>query len=221
MSAPSQVYSYEAHFKWKWHKQNDAWDIPDEPTVRSQLGYDFKNVFLQAFAEKLAETGHWFKLNDVLTNITKYSGSWGLGIPIPVFNIDVEGETVIYFNSDVKDMKAQNSPGLEEVARQLIQHILDWLNAHPAVPTLLLVAGVLTIFYIVIVKTTSSGAQEVAKALTDVGSNIGAAAIVLGGLAVAGLTIYALFFTKTGRKGTAKAYETGRRAYHGVRRRLQ
>lgn len=227
-----QIYTYEAHFTWKWHKTCDIYAIPDRPTVENGLQSDFKTAFLSSFAAQLSQTGHWYKMDDVKTTISSYSTGYTLPSPIlPYFNIDVQGETVIYFETDIADATAHNSPGLWDTVQQLIQSVIKYLAANPAIVVIILVGGVLTILYMSLINTTTKAVQDVGKTLQDVGSNIGAAVIVLGVLTVSALGIYALFFTKGGErvtskglefgeKATRKGYQTARRGYHAVRERL-
>ena len=218
MSFP--IYTYEAHFKWKWGTSQELWAIPTKPHVEDGITADMETVFKSSFAESMAQAGHWFKFDKVTTNFTKYDAGVGIGLP-PVENINVEGETIIYFESDVKDALAHNSPQLWQVVQQVITNFMQYLAAHPELVAVVIGIGILTILAIQLLNTTAGSAQAVSNALQGIGSNVGAAIIVIGGLVVVGLTVYALFFTKQGKKASSKAYQTARRGYSGVRRRLQ
>jgi hypothetical protein len=193
-----QTYGYEAHFKWKWHKTCDPWAIPSKETVEAQLTSDFKTAFLAEFAETLTKEGHWYSLTDVTTTFTKYEGSWGIPLPVPPFYIDVEGETVISFQSDIKDASAHNSPQLWEEIKEAIWDIAHYIGLHPEIGVLLLTAGVLTILAIWLINTITG-------AILSLGSNIGASVLTLGILGIMALGIYALFLTKKGKKTRSKA----------------
>lgn len=210
-----QTYNYEAHLNWKWHDSvSNPLAIPTEETVKAQLTTDLQTAFLAEFAAKLAAAGHWYKMDNVVTTFTKYTGTWGFPAPLPPFFIDVEGTTVIYFETDVKDATAHASPQLWQIIQDSIGQIAAWLGAHPEVVVAIFLAGFFTVLYLSLVNTTTGAIQTL-------GSNIGSLAITLGILAVAGIAIYALFFTATGRKAASKGYETARRGYRAVRERLE
>jgi hypothetical protein len=206
-----QIYTYEAHFQWKWDKQFDAWATQDEATVKASLTQGFKTAFLAEFAAKMATAGHWFKFDDCTTTFSKYGSDWTLG-PLPVLHVHAEGETVIYFESDVQDATAHNSPQLWQIIYEGIQQVFAWLGDHPEIAVGLLVLGVLVVLAVWLINT-------VTNAIQTLGSNAGSLAIVLGVLFVTGLGIYALFFTKGGRRAASRGVQTARRAYHRVRRR--
>jgi hypothetical protein len=209
-----QTYKYEAHFNWKWDKQFDAWAIQDEATVKANLTADFKTAFLSSFAAKMAQLGHWYKMNDVVTNFTAYSSSWGLPLPLPMLNVHAEGETIITFESDVQDASAHASPQLWQAIQDLIKSVLSYLAAHPEVVVFLLAVGILAILAIWLINTGTG-------AINRLGGDIGSLIITVGILAVAGLGIYALFMTTTGRRAASKGYQVARRGYHAARRRLR
>jgi hypothetical protein len=192
-----QTYPYEAHFKWKWHKTCDPWAIPSKETVEAQLTSDFKTAFLAEFAETLTKEGHWYSLTDVTTTFTKYEGSWGIPLPVPPFYIDVEGETVISFQTDIKDASAHSSPQLWEAVKEAIFGIIEYIGVHPEIGVILLAAGVLTILTIWLINTGTG-------AILSLGSSAGPFVLTLGILGIAALGIYALFFTKKGQKARSK-----------------
>ena len=179
-----QTYSYEAHFNWKWHKTFDAWATQDEATVKASLTQGFKTAFLAEFAAKMAPTGHWYKMNDVQTNFTAYSSSWVFGLPTPNLNVDATGETVIFFESDVKDAMAHASPQLWQIIYDGIQQVSAWLGDHPEVVVGLLILGTLTVLAVWLINTTSGAIQ-------GLGSNIGTLVLSLAVLGVVSLSIYA------------------------------
>jgi hypothetical protein len=207
-----QTYPYEAHFKWKWHKDVDVWAIENKETVSAKLQADFKTAFLAQFAETLSAEGHWYRLDDVVTNITDYRGGYTFGFPVPGYAYDVEGETVIFFQSDIKDASAHNSPQLWQVVQDAIWSVIHYLALHPGIVVAIVALGILTILSIWLINTGTG-------AILSLGSNVGSALITLGILVVVGLGIYALFFSKGGRKAGRKTYQVGRRAYRAVRRR--
>jgi hypothetical protein len=207
-----QTYGYEAHFKWKWHKSFDPWAIQDKETVIANLIADMKTAFMAQFAETLTKEGHWYRLDDVSTNITKYDASWGLPLPLPPLNVDVEGESTVFFQSDIKDASAHNSPQLWQEVQNAIWSIIHYITTHPYIGVILLAAGYLTILTIWLINTLTGAINDLAK-------NPFSFALTLGILAVVGLGIYALFFTKSGRKAGTKTYQLGRRAYRKVKRR--
>jgi hypothetical protein len=208
-----QTYTYEAHFKWKFQKSFNAWAIQDETTVKANLTNDFKTAFLSSFAAKMAGTGHWYKMDDVKTTFSSYSSTWVAGLP-PFLSVNIEGETVIYFESDVQDASAHASPQLWQAVQDVITNVLKYLAAHPEVVVVLLAAGILTILAVWLINTATG-------AINRLGGDIGSLVITLGILSVVALGIYALFFTKTGQKAASKGYETARRGYRAVRRRLE
>lgn len=207
-----QTYPYEAHFKWKWHKPFDAWAVQDKDTVIANLKTDMKTAFMAQFAETLTREGHWYRLDDVSTNITKYEASWGLPLPFPQLNVDVEGETTVFFQSDIKDASAHNSPQLWEEVKNAIWSIVHYLTTHPGIIVILVTAGILTILAIWLINTGTG-------AILTIGSNLGALILTLSLLGVGAFALYALFFTRTGRKAGAKGYHVARRTYRAVRRR--
>lgn len=189
-----QIYTYEAHFNWKWHKNVDAWAIPTRETVEAQLKTDFETAFLAEFAAKLAAAGHWYKMDKVETNITKYSGTWGFPLPLPIsFNIDVEGTTTIFFETDVKDATAHASPQLWKVIKDCIYSVIHWLELHPSVLVVLLAAGFLTILAVWLINTYTG-------AVTKIGEDLVASIITLGFIGIGGLFIYLYFTGKKSRK---------------------
>jgi hypothetical protein len=205
-----QTYVYEAHFKWKWYRSFDAWAVQDEATVKANLTSDYETALRAMLAEKMSQTGHWYKFNNVTTTFTSYTSSWTLPLPLPMLNVDVTGESIVFFESDVKDASAHGSPQLWQIIYEGIQQLFAWLGDHPQIVVALLAVGVLTILAIWLINTTTG-------AILSLGSNAGALILSLGILAVAGLGIYALFFTKTGARVGRKGYQLGRRAYHRVR----
>lgn len=206
-----QTYPYEAHFTWKWHRSVDIWAIENNDVIKAKLIADMKTAFLSQFAEKLAAEGHWFRLDDVLTNITKLTAGYVVGIPIPAYAYDVEGETVIYFQSDIKDATAHGSSQLWQMVKESILQIIAWLGDHPQIVVALVAVGILTILTVWLINTGTGAIQTL-------GSNVGSTVITLGILVVLGLGIYALFFTKSGSRAGTKAYQLGRRAYRKARR---
>lgn len=207
-----ETYPYEAHFKWKWHKVVDVWAIEPKETVIAKLQEDFKTAYRSSVIDMLTREGHWFRFDDVVTSITDYRGGYTFGFPIPGYAYDVEGETVIFFQSDIKDATAHNSPQLWEGVKDVIWSILYYLAKHPAIIVTILALGTLTILAIWLMNTGTGSIQRL-------GENLGSLLITLGILAVVGLGIYALFFTGSGKKAGTKGYQLARRGYHAVRRR--
>lgn len=190
-----QIYTYEAHFDWKWHKNVNAWEIPDRPTVEAQLKADFQTAFLAEFAAKIAAAGHWYKMDRVETTITKYSGTWGFPLPLPIsFNIDVEGTTTIFFETDIKDATAHASPQLWQVIKDCIYSVIHWLALHPSVVVVLLATGFLTILYIMLVNTTTG-------AISKLGEEPGSIIIVLG---ILGALVAYFYYSSKSRKRSRK-----------------
>jgi hypothetical protein len=206
-----QTYGYEAHFTWKWHRAVDIWAIEDMQTVTNKLSEDMRTAFLAQFAEKLAAEGHWFRVDNVTTKFTRYQGGYTFGIPIPGYAYDVEGETTIFFQSDIKDATAHNSPQLWGELQNWIWSVMHWLAEHPGVTVAILAFGILTILTIWLINTITG-------AINDLGKSPGGFILTLGILGVAGITIYALFFRKNGGKARRKAYQVGRRTYRAVTR---
>jgi len=215
-----QTYTYEVHVQWKWTHDYGLWEIPSDADYQSHLIADMAKAFPASLAAQMAPTGHWYKFDDINTTIKSSTGGYVFGLP-PIWRVNTTGETIIHFESDVQDASIHNSPGLWEVVQTAIQQIIQYLGQHPEIVVGMIIVAGLTIVYIQMVNTTTKAAQDIGKTLQDVGSNIGAAVIVLGVLAVAGLGIYALFFTGTGRKAASKGYQTATRGYSAVRRRLK
>jgi hypothetical protein len=210
----TQIYTYEAHFKWKWDKHFDAWATQDEATVKANLTADFKTAFMARFAAEMAVAGHWFKFDDCQTQFTAYWSDWSVPLPLPMLHVHAEGETTIFFETDVKDALAHGSPQLWQLVKDCIGSIIYYLTQHPEIAVLLLAVGVLTILAVWLINT-------VTRAIQGLGGDTGSLVITLGILAVVGIAVYALFFTRTGEKASSKGYQISRRAYHRVREGLR
>jgi hypothetical protein len=178
--------------------------------LESELFPKLEDVANQKFAEALnKETGHWYRINNVSSKITNFKlliNYYGLR------KYSVSGQTSVFFESDISDPLAHHSPQLAETIIAAI-----W-----AIGTFIAANGTLFLLIVLVVAFTIGAATLInvgTGAIIALGGNAGSLILSLGILAVVGLGIYALFFTKGGRKAGTKAYSLGRRGYRAVRRR--
>lgn len=168
-------------------------------------------------ADKVTAAGHWFKLVSIATTFTSGKSSVVYGFPLPTWAVDFTGTTVVTFQTDVADPLAHNSPQLQQIIIDSFEQLIAYLGDHPQIVVAIVAAGILTWLAISLIKTGTQAIQAVGQTISSVGGAPGSAAIALGILAVAGLAVYALFFTRQGKKATSKGYQLGRRAYRKIR----
>src|SRR5271157_177504 len=208
MSVPT--YKYEAHAQWKWHRDGiNAWDVPNVQEYETKLTSDFQTLIEAEFAEKMAAAGHWYKITGVTTNFTSGKSSVVYNFPLPTWAVDFTGETILYFESDIQNASAHNSPQLWQIIQDSFAQLIAWAGDHPQVIWTIIGFGVVVWLAIQLINAGTG-------AVLSIGGNAGALALSIGILAVVGLGIFALFFTGRGKQATSKGYQLGRRAYRKI-----
>jgi Tfp pilus assembly protein PilV len=216
-----QTYNYNLRFSYTGQVKLAGYG--ESKVVAS----DFQTLMNQQAVSQLQQklgtmAGHWLKVNSIQSNVS--AGEPHYNVPWDFWNAawlcEVQGTTVINFDTDIADPTAHASPQLLQGLQDFISKLLQYLMQHPEI---VVAVGVIIIVVVSLHQVSSdltNTATGVSNALAQIGSNIGATIITVGILAIAGLTIYAVFFTQTGRKAGSKGYQTARRGYHAVRERL-
>jgi len=207
------MFTYDFKFDWTLHgKVGGDSPIVSDDAYKGDVINGLNKVAAQKFAEKMAPTGHLYRVNSTNTTCKITNKQLRYVADYPLYEYTFTGTTTLNFDTDVKDPKAHNSPQLEEVLIAILGAILTMIVTYPLV--VLLIVG-----FIAFVIGASVLINTGTNAINTLGSTPGSFAIVAGILVVTGLGIVALFFTSGGRKVTHKAAGLGRRAYRSVARR--
>jgi hypothetical protein len=201
--------SYEARFDWTMECNKSGQDAA-QADLEAELFPKLVTIANEKFSEALnKETGHWYRIGRVVSKITNFKlliNYYGLR------KYSVAGQTSVFFDSDISDPLAQHSPQLAESIMIAIYAIAAFISANA---TLFLLIVLVVAFTIGVATLINVGTG----AIIQLGEHLGSLIITLAILGFGALAIYALFFTKRGRKATSKGYQLARRGYRAVRRR--
>jgi len=134
----TQTYNYESSFTWRTQATYGSPNLPpSRDSIEAELKSNMEKIAIDKFTAELAKTGHWYKINTVTTEVTKFlveeHGYWTKRGEEWFYSntYTIEGTTTVNFDTDIPDAKLESSPSLLAAISIAILAIAAAIMAHP------------------------------------------------------------------------------------------